>query len=188
VLGRCGLEEWATRLQMRSEAFDELLKTRRTIVPDQRPGPASPRLEPIERDLCTTSIRTGPLPAPTRRRGPLLLLAGIRTQWKRSLARQRTGSSPGSARRSSGILRRPTPITSSRNSARCSASNGVPIQEISDTVGHMSILVTETVYRHVIVSEIRGGATVRTASSATSSTTLTRAIKAQRHFGPWFGT
>ena len=40
------------------------------------------------------------------------------------------------------------------------SSNGVPIQEISDTVGHKSTHVTETVYRHVIVPEIRGGATV----------------------------
>jgi integrase len=40
------------------------------------------------------------------------------------------------------------------------SSNGVPIQEISDTMGHKSTHVTETVYRHVIVPEIRGGATV----------------------------
>ncbi|HEY2640690.1 MAG TPA: tyrosine-type recombinase/integrase [Streptosporangiaceae bacterium] len=40
------------------------------------------------------------------------------------------------------------------------SSNGVPIQEISDTVGHKSTHVTETVYRHVIVPEICGGATV----------------------------
>jgi hypothetical protein len=40
------------------------------------------------------------------------------------------------------------------------SSNGVPIQDISDTVGHKSTHVTETVYRHVIVPEIRGGATV----------------------------
>ena len=40
------------------------------------------------------------------------------------------------------------------------SSNGVPIHEISDTVGHKSTHVTETVYRHVIVPEIRGGATV----------------------------
>jgi integrase len=40
------------------------------------------------------------------------------------------------------------------------SSNGVPIQEISDTVGHKSTHVTETVYRHVIVPEIRGGAIV----------------------------
>ena len=40
------------------------------------------------------------------------------------------------------------------------SSNGVPIQEISDTVGHRSTHVTETVYRHVIVPAIRGGATV----------------------------
>jgi integrase len=38
--------------------------------------------------------------------------------------------------------------------------NGVPIQDISDTVGHKSTHVTETVYRHVIVPKIRGGATV----------------------------
>jgi len=35
------------------------------------------------------------------------------------------------------------------------SSNSVPIQEISDTVGHKSIHVTETVYRHVIVPAIR---------------------------------
>ena len=40
------------------------------------------------------------------------------------------------------------------------SSNGVPIQEISGTVGHKSTHVTETVYRHVIVPAIRGGATV----------------------------
>ena len=40
------------------------------------------------------------------------------------------------------------------------SSNGVPLQEISDTVGHRSTHVTETVYRHVIVPAIRGGATV----------------------------
>ena len=39
-------------------------------------------------------------------------------------------------------------------------SNGVSIQEISDTVGHKSTHVTVTVYRHVIVPAIRGGATV----------------------------
>jgi integrase len=36
------------------------------------------------------------------------------------------------------------------------SSNGVPIQDVSDTVGHKSTRVTETVYRHVIVPEIRG--------------------------------
>jgi integrase len=40
------------------------------------------------------------------------------------------------------------------------SSNGVPIQDLSDTVGHKSTHVTETVYRHVIVPTIRGGATV----------------------------
>jgi integrase len=40
------------------------------------------------------------------------------------------------------------------------SSNGVPIQDISDTVGHKSTHVTETVYQHVIRPTIRGGATV----------------------------
>jgi integrase len=40
------------------------------------------------------------------------------------------------------------------------SSNGVAIQDISDTVGHKSTHVTETVYRHVIVPAIRGGAAV----------------------------
>jgi hypothetical protein len=40
------------------------------------------------------------------------------------------------------------------------SSNGVPLQEISDTVGHKSTHVTETVYRHVTVPAIRGGASV----------------------------
>ncbi len=35
-----------------------------------------------------------------------------------------------------------------------------PIQDISDTMGHKSTHVTETVYRHVMVPAIRGGATV----------------------------
>ena len=38
--------------------------------------------------------------------------------------------------------------------------NGVAIQDISDTMGHKSTHVTETVYRHVIVPAIRGGASV----------------------------
>ena len=40
------------------------------------------------------------------------------------------------------------------------SKNGVPIQDISDTIGHKSTHVTETVYRHVIVPQIRGGATI----------------------------
>ena len=40
------------------------------------------------------------------------------------------------------------------------SSNGVPLQDISDTVGHKSTHITETVYRHVIVPAIRGGASV----------------------------
>jgi integrase len=38
--------------------------------------------------------------------------------------------------------------------------NGVPIQDIADTVGHKSTHVTETVYRHVIAPAIRSGASV----------------------------
>jgi integrase len=51
--------------------------------------------------------------------------------------------------------------------------NGVPIQEISDTVGHKSTHVTETVYRHVIVPAIRGGATVWTTCSEIQTTETT---------------
>jgi len=40
------------------------------------------------------------------------------------------------------------------------SSSGVPIQDISDTVGHKSTHVTETVYRHVIRPTIKGGATI----------------------------
>lgn len=40
------------------------------------------------------------------------------------------------------------------------SNNGVPIQAISDTMGHKSTHVTETVYRHVIAPAIRGGSTV----------------------------
>ena len=36
---------------------------------------------------------------------------------------------------------------------------GVPIQEISDTVGHKSTHVTETVYRHEIRPALTKGAT-----------------------------
>ena len=36
------------------------------------------------------------------------------------------------------------------------SSNGVKLQDISDTVGHKSTHVTETVYRHVIMPAIRG--------------------------------
>lgn len=40
------------------------------------------------------------------------------------------------------------------------SNNGVPIQEISDTMGHKSTHVTETVYRKVIRPAIQGGATI----------------------------
>jgi integrase len=68
------------------------------------------------------------------------------------------------------------------------SSNGVPIQDISDTVGHKSTHVTGTVYRHVIVPEIRGGAIVMDASSTTTKTTRTRATQTPRtvRFWVWF--
>ena len=40
------------------------------------------------------------------------------------------------------------------------SSNGVPLQDISDTVSHKSTHVTATLYRHVIAPVIRGGASV----------------------------
>ena len=40
------------------------------------------------------------------------------------------------------------------------SSNGVKLQDLSDTMGHKSTHVIETVYRHVIVPAIRGGASV----------------------------
>jgi hypothetical protein len=46
------------------------------------------------------------------------------------------------------------------------SSNGVPIQDISDTVGHKSTHVTETVYRHVIVPQSAGERPSWTMSSA----------------------
>jgi hypothetical protein len=36
----------------------------------------------------------------------------------------------------------------------------VPIQDISDAMGHKSAHVTETIYRHVIAPATRGGAEV----------------------------
>ena len=68
------------------------------------------------------------------------------------------------------------------------SSNGVPIQEISDTVGHKSTHVTETVYRHVIVPEIRGGATVMDDLFDDDEDDPDGTTKGPRHFGPWFGT
>jgi integrase len=40
------------------------------------------------------------------------------------------------------------------------SSNGVPIRDIADTVGHKTTHVTEIVYRHVIVPAIQGSADV----------------------------
>ena len=60
------------------------------------------------------------------------------------------------------------------------SSNGVPLQEISDTVGHKSTHVTETVYRHVIVPAIRGGATVINRSSARRTTETTSRARTPR--------
>jgi integrase len=51
------------------------------------------------------------------------------------------------------------------------SSNGVPIQEIRDAVGHKSTHVTETVYRHVIVHAIRTALQSWTTSSPTTRTT-----------------
>ena len=51
------------------------------------------------------------------------------------------------------------------------SSNGVPIQDISGTVGHKSTHVTETVHRHVIVPAIRGGATIMDDVFGTASDT-----------------
>ena len=62
------------------------------------------------------------------------------------------------------------------------SSNGVPIQDISNTVGHKSTHVTEAVYRHVIVPEIRGGATVMDDVFTTTKTTQTRAMEKPRAF------
>jgi integrase len=42
-----------------------------------------------------------------------------------------------------------------RTAVSIMSSNGVPIQDISDTVGHKSIQVTETFYRRAIRPTIR---------------------------------
>ena len=46
------------------------------------------------------------------------------------------------------------------HAASIKSSKDVPIQDISDTLGHKSTHVTGAVYRHVIVPEIRRAATV----------------------------
>ena len=51
------------------------------------------------------------------------------------------------------------------------SSNGVPLQEISDTVGHKSTHVTETVYRHEIRPALTTGATAMNKILAASNTT-----------------
>jgi integrase len=38
------------------------------------------------------------------------------------------------------------------------SDHGVPIQKISDLVGHKNTKITETVYRHQLKPEIRDGA------------------------------
>ena len=40
------------------------------------------------------------------------------------------------------------------------SENDVKIQAIADAVGHKNTRVTESVYRHVIAPEIRGGADI----------------------------
>jgi integrase len=61
-----------------------------------------------------------------------------------------------------------------RTAVSIMSSNGVPLQEISDTVGHKSTHVTETVYPHVIVPAIRGGATVMDDVFGDATTPTTR--------------
>jgi integrase len=68
------------------------------------------------------------------------------------------------------------------------SSNGVPIQDISDTVGHKSTHVTETVYRHVIVPEIRGGATVMDDVFNDDEDGEESNEKGQVQLGTWLGT
>ena len=93
-------------------------------------------------------------PAECRPARPLCRRLGRREPW-----RKRTGThlaEPNDPPRRNRPLARPRgPSTT----VSIMSSNGVPIQEISDTVGHKSTHVTETVYRHVIVPEIRGGVT-----------------------------
>jgi predicted permease len=60
------------------------------------------------------------------------------------------------------------------------SSDGVRIQEISDTLGHKSRHVTVTVYRHMIVPSIGGGATVMDEVSTMTKTTVMRATKMPR--------
>jgi hypothetical protein len=74
-----------------------------------------------------------------------------------------------------------------------SCSNGVPIQDISDTVGHKSTHVTETVYRHVIVPQIRGGATVMDAVFGDSDNEADQdggdySKEAKTALGSWLGS
>jgi hypothetical protein len=40
------------------------------------------------------------------------------------------------------------------------SSDGMPLEDIADLVGHQGTLTTETVYRKVIVPELRRGAEV----------------------------
>lgn len=66
------------------------------------------------------------------------------------LAILRTGSSRPQLRPAAAVVAAETLVT-----------NGVPIHEINDSVGRKSTTrVTETVYGHVIVPAIQGGATV----------------------------
>ena len=68
------------------------------------------------------------------------------------------------------------------------SSNGVPLQEISDTVGHKPTHVTETVYRHVIVPAVRGGASVMDAVFGATQKKEEGNGRGRHAVGTWFVT
>ena len=71
------------------------------------------------------------------------------------------------------------------------SSNGVPLQEMSDTVGRRSSHITGTVYRHVIVPAIRGGESVMDTVFGQDHRRRKRRSGCSRYaaeIGTWFGT
>jgi integrase len=74
-----------------------------------------------------------------------------------------------------------------RTAVSIMSSNGVPIQEISDTVGHKSTHVTETVCRHVIVPAIRGGASIMDDVFGEEVDTNEGSGNAMSALGSWLG-